>query len=158
KLKLAGSEVFANGLAFAHERMPDVSLSQMDARHIPFDAEFDVIGAFDVLEHIEEDELVLKQMYQATKAGGGIVLTVPQHRFLWSRIDEYSMHKRRYSRRELVGKVKHAGFQIQHVTSFVFFLLPLMLLSRLQRQDDGSGFDPNKEFQMLRFDRLLGGV
>ena len=37
------------------------------------------IGAFDVLEHIQEDTAVLPQLFQATRPGGGIMLTVPQH-------------------------------------------------------------------------------
>ena len=96
RLRLSGSDMFFEGLSFSRKRLPGVTLFQMDARHIPFDQEFDVIGAFDVLEHIGEDEDVLKQMYRAVKPGGGIMLTVPQHRFLWSRIDERSFHKRRY--------------------------------------------------------------
>jgi 2-polyprenyl-3-methyl-5-hydroxy-6-metoxy-1,4-benzoquinol methylase len=42
----------------------------MDARNIPFAEEFDIIGAFDVLEHIEQDTDVLAKMYQATQNGG----------------------------------------------------------------------------------------
>jgi SAM-dependent methyltransferase len=57
-------------------------LFQMDARKIPFESEFDVIGAFDVLEHIEEDEKALAQIFHAVLPGGGLILTVPQHRFL----------------------------------------------------------------------------
>ena len=72
-----------------------------------FRNEFDVIGAFDVLEHIADDELVLSQMHQAVRKGGGIILTVPQHSFLWSEIDEYSRHVRRYSVSEL--KLKLSG-------------------------------------------------
>ena len=49
QLRIAGSEVFARGLTFASARLPDVELFQMDARAIPFDREFGVIGAFDVL-------------------------------------------------------------------------------------------------------------
>ncbi len=52
---LQGSEIFIAGLGFAAARLPTVNLMQMDARDIPFQEEFDVIGAFDVLEHIEED-------------------------------------------------------------------------------------------------------
>jgi SAM-dependent methyltransferase len=133
ELMLSGSEIFNAGLTFAEERLPSVTLFQMDARRIPFDAEFDVIGAFDMLEHIEEDDTVLLQMYQATKPDGGVILTVPQHRFLWSIVDEYSFHKRRYTRKEFMKKVERAGFEIVRVTSFVFFLLPLMLLSRLKQ-------------------------
>src|SRR4051812_14712241 len=63
EMELSGSEVFAAGLGFAAERLPTVKLFQMDARRIPFESEMDVIGAFDVLEHIKEDEEVLAQMH-----------------------------------------------------------------------------------------------
>ena len=147
-LRLYGSDIFGNGLSFAEQRLSDVSLFQMDARRIPFEAEFDVIGAFDVLEHIDEDGVVLQQMFQATKPGGGAIFTVPQHRFLWSIVDEYSFHKRRYTRKELIRKVKDAGFQIVRVTSFVSFLLPLMLLSRIRRQKTRDKYDPVAELKI----------
>jgi SAM-dependent methyltransferase len=106
----------------------------MDARHIPFDSEFHVIGAFDVLEHIDDDQAVLREMHRALVRGGGIVITVPQHRWLWSTFDEFSGHKRRYTRRELVGKLAANGFQILRVTSFTSFVLPLMIASRVRRR------------------------
>lgn len=127
---LSGSDIFTEGLTFTAQRVPDAFLFQMDARHIPFRDEFDLIGAFDVLEHIEEDEVVLAQIYQACKPEGGVVLTVPQHPWLWSRIDDFAHHKRRYVRKELLEKVARAGFRVEYVTSFVALLLPLMLASR----------------------------
>ena len=51
--------------------MPEARFFQMDARNIPFENEFDVIGVFDVLEHIEEDEIVFSQIFRAVKSGGG---------------------------------------------------------------------------------------
>jgi SAM-dependent methyltransferase len=143
-LELMGSEALNEGLSFARSRLPDVPLFQMDARRIPFDAEFDVVGAFDVIEHIDEDEAVLEQMFRAVKPGGGIILTVPQHRFLWSVVDEYSHHRRRYRRRELVGKVQRAGFRVVRATSFVSALLPLFWLSRLRQKKES--FNPDSEF------------
>ncbi len=133
-LALSGSDIFSEGLSFAGARVPDAALFQMDARHIPFWEEFDVIGAFDVLEHIAEDAEVLSQMFQAVKPGGGILLTVPQHRFLWSPSDDYAHHQRRYMRREIVDKVTRAGFDVVRATSFVSLLLPLMLLARIRPQ------------------------
>ena len=65
RMRLAGSEIFADGLAIAKARVPKVELYQMDARHISFEREFDVVGAFDVLEHVIEDENVLVQMFNA---------------------------------------------------------------------------------------------
>lgn len=134
RIRLAGSEIFREGLFFARERLPEADLYQMDACRIPFQEEFDLVGAFDVLEHIADDTLVLSEMFKATRPGGGILLTVPQHQFLWSAVDEHSMHVRRYSRGELRRKVEAAGFHIERLTSFVSLLLPLMMLSRREKR------------------------
>jgi SAM-dependent methyltransferase len=148
QLTVAGSEVFSKGLSFASGRLPGVDLFQMDACQIPFENEFDVIGAFDVLEHIGDDELVLSQMHRAVRKGGGILLTVPQHSFLWSEVDEYSRHVRRYSVSELKAKVKRAGFKTMKATSFVSLLLPLMLVARLKQRPANREFDPAAEFRL----------
>lgn len=132
-LRLYGSDIFSNGLSYAEQRLSDVSLFQMDARNIPFENEFDVIGAFDVIEHIEEDEIALSSIFRAVKSGG-VIITVPQHQWLWSKNDEVACHKRRYSKKELAEKVENAGFRVLRMTSFVSFLLPLMVASRLRWQ------------------------
>src|SRR5690606_22871969 len=95
-VRLFGSEIFTAGLEFAARRQPSVNFMQMDARSLPFLDEFDVIGAFDVLEHIVEDGQVLAQMREALKPNGIILLTVPQHEWLWSPVDEFACHVRRY--------------------------------------------------------------
>lgn len=133
-ISLCGGDAFLHGLAYAAKRVPEAYLYQMDATNIPFLEEFDMVGAFDVLEHIDDDERALHQMFSACKLGGGIVVTVPQHPFLWSRTDEFAHHKRRYTRRELVRKVEGAGFAVERVTSFVSLLLPLMMLSRFMQR------------------------
>lgn len=132
---LYGSEIFITGLHFASAKQPTVNFMQMDARNIPYENEFDVIGAFDVLEHIEEDTLVLAQMYDALRPGGHVLITVPQHGWLWSYADDYACHVRRYSAQELHNKITSAGFEIVRSTSFVFSLLPVMWASRsIQRK------------------------
>lgn len=131
QVRVTGSEIFSAGLPYALERLPSAELLQMDARHIPYEDEFDVIGAFDVLEHIEEDEKVLGEIKRALRPAGGIVLTVPQHPQLWSRQDEYACHVRRYRVGELRKKVERAGFHVVFETSFVSLLLPAMIVSRL---------------------------
>jgi SAM-dependent methyltransferase len=158
RIRLAGSEIFADGLTFARARLPGVDLYQMDAREIPFEREFDVIGAFDVLEHIAEDDAVLSEMFRATRPGGGVLVTVPQHRFLWSAIDKHSMHRRRYSRAELRRKVEQAGFRIQRITSFVSLLLPFMICSRMKR-NSSRDFQLWKEFEISRpLNTLFGSI
>ena len=87
RMRLVGSDIFTDGLVFAKARLPGVELYQMDARSIPFEGEFDVVGAFDVLEHLVEDNKALAQMFNATRPGGGLLVTVPQQRYLWSASD-----------------------------------------------------------------------
>ena len=75
--ELTGSELFEEGLSFAHERLPDVRFEQLDALTMDYDEAFDLICAFDVLEHIGDDEGVLRAFHRAITPGGGLVVTVP---------------------------------------------------------------------------------
>ncbi len=151
QLTLSASEIFTAGLSFAAQRVAQVELFQMDARAIPFAEEFDVIGAFDVLEHIEADTAVLAAMYQATRCGGGVIITVPQHPWLWSQFDAVGHHVRRYRASELQRKVEQAGFQVLHITSFVSLLLPLLLLSRLRPAPPLATYDVMAELKISRW-------
>jgi SAM-dependent methyltransferase len=157
--KLSGSDIFTEGLSYAKQRVPGAQLFQMDACHIPYRCEFDLIGSFDVLEHIEEDETALAQMYQACQPGGGLIVTVPQHRWLWSSTDDYAHHKRRYTRAELRGKVENAGFTVEYVGSFVSLLLPVMLASRLLQKSDDASDQMDAGFKIGKLtNRALGAV
>jgi SAM-dependent methyltransferase len=158
QMRLVGGELFQAGLAVAARRVPDAELLELDARNLPFQAEFDVVGAFDVLEHIDDDERALGQMHAALRPGGGLLVTVPQHPRLWSAVDDYSQHVRRYTRRELLAKVRGAGFEVVHWTSFVSFLLPVLAASRLRFRGD-KAFDPLSEYRSPPFvDSALGWV
>jgi SAM-dependent methyltransferase len=109
----------------------------MDARAIPFEREFDVVGAFDVLEHVEEDEAVIAQVWRALLPDGVFLITVPQHMFLWSKQDDYACHVRRYEASELRSKLARAGFKVSYLTSFVSLLLPILFLSRVRKRGAG---------------------
>lgn len=121
----------------------------MDARCILYESELDAIGAFDVLEHIKEDEDVLHQMYKALRPGGFVFIAVPQHRWLWSPVDVYACHVRRYDASELYNKVHKEGFEIIRSTSFVSTLLPVMYVSRfLQRNKTDMDIDDMVELHV----------
>jgi trans-aconitate methyltransferase len=156
--RLVGGELAAQGLEIAGERVPSATLIQVDGRQIPYRDEFDLIGAFDVLEHIEEDEAVLAELRAALEPEGRLILTVPQHPWLWSAADDFGEHKRRYTRAELVGKLQRNGLDVAYVTSFMTTLLPLMAVSRW-RQRDLRSFDPARELRISpRIDRVLERV
>jgi len=146
--RLYGSEIFTDGLAFASKRLPSVNLMQVDARRIPFIDEFDVVGAFDLLEHIKEDEIALSQIHKALRPSGVLLLSVPQHAWLWSATDEYAFHQRRYAAIEIHEKIKAAGFRVIRSSSFVTTLLPAMMVSREFQKRSGNKFDPTAEFKI----------
>jgi ubiquinone/menaquinone biosynthesis C-methylase UbiE len=159
QLCLTGADLHADGLRYASERLPDVEFLQFDARQMPYDAEFDVIGAFDALEHVEDDTRVLREMRRAVRPGGGVLIAVPQHRRLWSVADEHGEHKRRYSRSELLSKVSATGLSIRRVTSFVTFLLPPIAVVRLSERYRSRPFDPSAELASThRASAVLGRI
>lgn len=148
---LVGSEVFSAGLPYAASRVGRAELLQMDARAIPYVDEFDLIGAFDVIEHIAEDEAVLAAMRHALRPGGGVAITVPQHTWLWSRADDHACHVRRYKVGEMREKLIRAGFSIVLDTSFVSLLLPAMLMSRLSKRGPVVEEDSMAELDLPRW-------
>lgn len=153
--RICGTEAQTEGLQFAASRVSRASFMQMDARHMPFEREFDVIGAFDVIEHIVEDDIVLAQMHRALRPSGHLLLTVPQHPFLWSEYDVRAHHVRRYTGGELRQKLARSGFEIVKMTSFVSVLLPLMMLSRLTRRTESPDYDPLAELRIGRLTNTL---
>ena len=147
EVRLVGSDLHPAGLAFAAQRVPGAELYQVDARRIPFDSEFDVVIALDVLEHVEQDDRVLTELLKALKPGGVAIIAVPQHPWLWNASDDFAHHKRRYRRPELQIKLRRAGFELLQTTSFVSLLLPLMALSRaIQRRR--RTYDPSGELRI----------
>lgn len=140
-LKLTGAEAYLDGLKRAKARLPGARFVQLDARALPFEGAYDGVGLFDVLEHVEEDEAVLRSVHRALKPGGRLFLTAPQHPWLWSANDAVAYHKRRYRRGELAAKAAAAGFTVEYETSTVSLLLPLMALSRLSKPKAPAG-DP----------------
>ncbi len=140
-LSVTGAELFSDGLEYARRRLPQATFVELDARSMPFRDAFDSVGAFDVIEHIEDDMAVLQGLHRALRPGGYLFLTVPQHRWLWSDADTHAHHVRRYARAELVARLKDAGFEPVRVTSFVATLLPLMAASRLWQRVSRRDYD-----------------
>jgi SAM-dependent methyltransferase len=158
-VRLVGTDLFAEGLEHARQRVPGVELVQADVKELAFAEEFDVAGAFDVLEHIDDDEGALAGLARAVRPGGGVMLLVPQHPSLWSELDEIGRHHRRYTRRELTRKVAAAGLEVAFASSFVTSLLPAMVVARAVRRLRPGRLDLASELQPRRlngaFERIL---
>lgn len=155
--RVAGTEIHAAGLERARARLPGAELAQLDAFEIPYRDEFDVVCAFDVIEHVDDDQALLGRMHAACRSGGGILLTVPQHPWLWSGHDVAARHRRRYRRGELFAKLVAAGFVRPWSTSFVTLLLPVLYLARRVRP--GSQAPAHAELRVApAMNALLGAV
>ena len=100
------------------------------------DASIEVIGIFDVLEHLEHPELVMSEIRRVLKPGGLLISTVPAHQWLFSDFDLSIGHFRRYSRKSLQELLIENGFasnKIQYIflglvlPAFVFRTIPYKL-------------------------------
>ena len=130
KHHLIGMDLFYEGLQNASDRTT-CTLIQADVHHAPFGKRFDVICLFDVLEHLHDDITVLSDIHNLLKPDGYLVFTVPAHMHLWSYFDEFSNHCRRYSKHEVVEKLRGADYRVEFVSYFMMTLYPLMRITRL---------------------------
>jgi SAM-dependent methyltransferase len=161
-MQITGLELFPEGIEVARRRLPRVRLLQLDARKMEFESDFDVVAALDTLEHIREDELVLERAASALRRGGGMLITVPQHPWLWGPADTYAHHERRYRAGELAAKIERAGLEVVRTTSFVSLLMPFLVASRWRPRFSGRTYDLARELYLpRRVDRafeLVGGL
>jgi hypothetical protein len=84
------------------------------------------------LEHIPEDAEVLLQIRQALKPGGLLFVTTPALNCFWSYNDEIAHHVRRYAKRDFARLAEASGLRLLRACYFMFFLSPLLWLSRIK--------------------------
>ncbi|MBL7892791.1 MAG: class I SAM-dependent methyltransferase [Bacteroidia bacterium] len=95
--------------------------------------EFDLVCAFDVIEHVEDDTKGVNEMKRVCKQNGIICVTVPAFMSLWSNHDEVNMHRRRYVKNQFMNLFKKDG-HIIFASYFNFFLfLPIYLFRKINR-------------------------
>jgi Methyltransferase domain len=122
----------------AHERLPKAtfvagSIEQLDARLGPFD----VLGFFDVLEHLDDPSAVLGRALAHARPGALVIATVPALRSLFSAVDALSGHKRRYEVGELEQIFQDAGLVDVEAHGLFRLLLPLLRLRRAKTKVPG---------------------
>ena len=126
---VVGMDLFAEGLQYACQRT-SCFLVQGDMHTPPFGTQFDLIGVFDLLEHLPDDMQVLRKVHDLLTFRGALLLTVPAHPSLWSYFDKASHHIRRYELAELENKLIRTGYQIEYLTHYMAGIYPLVWLGR----------------------------
>jgi SAM-dependent methyltransferase len=105
------------------------------------DADYDLIGAFDVIEHIDDDDAALAAIAAKLKPGGKFMMTVPAHPWMWTAHDVANHHKRRYSKRSLKALVEGSPMRLDKIGYFNSLLFPIAVaeraVSKLRGKDDG---------------------
>jgi SAM-dependent methyltransferase len=109
----------------------DYSLITGDINRLPLKTKsIGLIIAMDILEHLDDDSSGIIESFRILSDGGILIVTVPAFKFLWGIQDIVTGHKRRYSRREIMNKLKAAGFDILKSSYFNFFLFFPILIAR----------------------------
>jgi SAM-dependent methyltransferase len=102
---------------------------------------YDLAGAFDVIEHIDDDRAAVAAIAATLKPGGKFVMTVPAHQWMWSAHDRVNHHKRRYSRRALRQLIQSSPLKLEKLGYFNSLLFPVALaermLSKARGKEDG---------------------
>ena len=115
------------------------------------DATFDLIYTSNVLEHIEDDAYILRQLSSKVRPGGGLAVYVPAFPLIYSQFDGKVGHCRRYTKHDLLQKIREAGFIIQecHFADCIGFFAWLYIKAR----DDSS--NESREARMKLYDRYI---
>lgn len=98
---------------------------------------FDAVCMFDVLEHIDDNDKVVKNIYKMLKKDGKVIITVPAHQWLWSKQDHIAYHRKRYEVKQLRELFLCNNFNILKVNAFFFSLIPFMYLRKILNRDSG---------------------
>jgi len=113
-------------------------LTKVAGIELPFkNKSYDIVGAFDVLEHIDDHVGALKEWRRVLKDDGAIVLTVPAYQWLWSDHDVSLHHKRRYTIKRLNEAARQAGLKIDRKSYAIVFSLPLVVTFRFLNKMSG---------------------
>ena len=97
---------------------------------------FNVVCLFDVLEHIDDNNLVVENIFKMLKNRGRAIITVPAHQWLWSKQDHIAYHRKRYEVKELKELLINNGFDILKANGFFFSLIPFMYLRKIFNRDN----------------------
>lgn len=120
--QVKGVDISKRAIAFCQARgFKNVHLG--DAQKLPFpDNSFDVITAFDILEHIKDDQEALKEFFRVLRPGSFVLLSVPAFPIIWSSHDEVLHHFRRYSPTYIKKILRKANLKFSRITYFNTFL------------------------------------
>ncbi len=135
-----GLEPSPDAIVLARKSHADM-LVRASAEALPFRSDrFSLVAAFDCLEHVPDDRLVVRSIRSLLTSEGRFLISVPAHPFLRSHRDNQLGHLRRYSRRSLVALLEQTGFSIDFIGfGYACLFIPLLVESLRDRLIAPSG-------------------
>jgi len=129
---IIGADVVRTPLLDLADKIKNIPLIRFDLLQNPLpSACIDVLILLNVLEHIEDDNLALKNAFELLKPGGTIILEVPACQWLYDAYDSQLHHYRRYSASGLKSKLKQAGFVVTRASHLGFLIFPIFIIIKL---------------------------
>jgi len=129
---LLGVDIIESGLLKLSRSNSNIMLFKFDITDIPFPNELlDVVTCLNVLEHITDDETVLREFYRIIQPGGVCCLVVPYGKNLYNYYDAACKHVRRYGKNELITKCKDAGFTLLYNNFLAALLYPAFYFKKM---------------------------
>lgn len=129
----------ASRYAFDESSSAEINcLALIDKAPFP-DNTFDLVVAMDLVEHLDDDQSAINEMYRVCKDGGYLFITVPAYQRMWSAHDVSLEHKRRYSLNVIIAKIRQSGFEIEKSSYFVSTVfLPAFIYRMMKRKSTAS--------------------
>jgi SAM-dependent methyltransferase len=110
-------EISAPALTQLHARGGLVALGRATA--LPFDdCAFDLLGALDIVEHIDDDDAVFSELARVAKPGAILLLSAPLHTSHWTPVDYIVGHRRRYEPHWLLRMLRQHGFYVERSAGY----------------------------------------
>lgn len=153
---ICGLDLSSRALAYTKKRDPHMPVVQADLASLPIaSGSLDVVLAFDVIEHLEDDVAAAGEIRRVLKPGGILILNVPAFRSLWSEKDTANHHLRRYTRKTLRPVVEGGGLQVERMTYTNAILFPPIWLARQLQRIARRPWNPTAEYHP---NRIVNGL
>jgi len=102
---------------------------------LPFaDETFDVVAAFDVIEHCEPESRAVAELARVLAPGGRLLVSVPAYEWAWSDHDVRAGHHRRYTRPRIVAALESGGLRVERATYAFALVFPMFAAERVVRR------------------------
>lgn len=144
-----------------HLQSENFNVVNASITNMPFENEtFDLVCAFDVIEHVEDDLAATQEIARVCKKGGSICITVPAFKILWGQHDVVNNHLRRYTKKSLLALCKELS-QIENTRMRYFnslLFIPILIVRKITEYLLKSKAGNESDFRLFRRNRIMNQI